>query len=253
MDFLNHFRGGWKTMKKIACVLIIVLAFCLPAHAGDIVLEPTLLQSEFDKMSKELGFGISYFPMAPAAPLGILGFNAGIEVTMLDIKQDSTYWDQVTTKTPPDYFPIPRLHIQKGLPFKLDIGAIFTQVPDSNIKLFGGELKWAVLEGSMITPAFALRGAYTKLNGVDTLDMDTMSLDASISKGFVMITPYAGVGQIWINAEEKVPVLALEKAKEELTKIYGGLKFDPFPLVSLTAEVDYADIMAYSLRLSVNF
>jgi len=252
MDFLNHFRGDWKTMKKIAIILIIVLAFCMPAHAGDIVLEPGLIQSEFDQLSKELGFGISYFPMAPAAPLGILGFNAGIEVTMLDIKQNSIYWANVTTETPPDYLPVPKLHIQKGLPLRIDIGAIFTQVPGSNIKLFGGELKWAILEGSVVTPAFALRGAYTKLDGVDTLDMDTMSLDASISKGFVMFTPYAGVGQLWINAEEKAGI-GLEEAKEELTNVYGGIKFDPFPLVSLTAEVDYADMVAYSLRLSVNF
>jgi hypothetical protein len=119
--------------------------------------------------------------------------------------------------------------------------------------LIGGEAKWAILEGSSVTPAFALRGSYTKLNGVDTLDLETMGLDASVSKGFVIITPYIGIGQLWITAQEKAPVIELSEVNEELTKIYAGIKFDPFPMVSLTAEVDYAEIMAYSLRVSVNF
>lgn len=233
-------------------ILLIILAFCVPARAADIILETTLVQSEFENMSKELGFAISYVPLAPAAPLGILGFNIGVEGTFLDIDETSPYWEKVTTDTLPDYLPIPKLHVQKGLPFKIDVGLIYSQVPGTNISLIGGEAKWAILEGSSVTPAFALRGSYTKLNGIDTLDLETMGFDASISKGFVLLTPYAGIGQLWITAEEKAGI-GLSEAKEELTKVYAGIKFDPFPMVSFTAEVDYAEIMAYSLRLSVNF
>lgn len=239
-------------MKKMVIILLIILAFCVPARAADIILETTLVQSEFENMSKELGFAISYVPLAPAAPLGILGFNIGVEGTFLDIDETSPYWEKVTTDTLPDYLPIPKLHVQKGLPFKIDVGLIYSQVPGTNISLIGGEAKWAILEGSSVTPAFALRGSYTKLNGIDTLDLETMGFDASISKGFVLLTPYAGIGQLWITAEEKAGI-GLSEAKEELTKVYAGIKFDPFPMVSFTAEVDYAEIMAYSLRLSVNF
>lgn len=244
-------------MKKLVIILILVLAFCVTAHATDIVIDSIdpvkrLFQSEFEDMSKELGFAISYIPLVPAAPLGILGFNIGIEGTFLDIDQVSPYWRKVTTDTLPDYFPIPKLHIQKGLPYKIDVGAIYSQVSGTNISLIGGEVKWALLEGSPVTPAFSLRGSYTKMNGVDTLDLETMGFDACVSKGFALLTPYAGIGQLWITAEEKAGI-GLSKAKEELTKVYAGIKFDPFPMVSLTAEVDYAEIMAYSLRLSLNF
>lgn len=241
-------------MKKLAMILILVLAFCVTAHASDIEIpDKDFFQSEFEDMCKELGFAINYMPLTPAAPLGVLGFNIGIEGTFLDIDQDSLYWQKVTTDSPPDYFPIPKLHIQKGLPFKIDLGAIYSQISGTNVSLIGGEIKWSLLKGSPVTPAFSVRGSYTKLNGVDTLDLETMGLDASVSKGFAIFTPYAGVGQLWISGEEKVPGIDLSKANEQLTKVYAGVKFDPFPLVSLTAEVDYAEIMAYSLRFSANF
>ena len=38
------------------------------------------------------------------------------------------------------FLPVPRLHLQKGLPGRIDIGAMFSSVPDSNIKVWGAEL-----------------------------------------------------------------------------------------------------------------
>jgi len=240
-------------MKRIVLVVMLVAALCVNAYAADIALEPgLLLQTEFEDMSRELGFAVSYMPLAPAAPLGILGFTAGIEATLLDIDQDSLYWQHATTGTLPDYLPVPKLHVQKGLPLNIDVGLIYSLVPGTNISLFGGEAKWALLKGTPVTPAFALRGSYTMLNGVDTLDLETIGIDASISKGFAIVTPYAGLGQLWITAKEKAGI-GLADAKEELTKVFAGIKFDPFPLASITLEADYADILAYSLRLGIDF
>lgn len=240
-------------MKRIVLVVLLAVALCVNAYAADIVLDPVLLlQTEFEDMSKELGFAVSYMPLAPAAPLGIMGFNAGIEATLLDIDQDSLYWQHATSGTPPDYLPVPKLHIQKGLPMNIDVGVIYSQVPGTNISLFGGEAKWALLEGTPVTPAFALRASYTTLSGVDTLDLETIGIDASISKGFAILTPYAGVGQLWITAKEKAGI-GLADAKEELTKVFGGIAFKPFPLARIALEADYAEILAYSLRFSIEF
>jgi hypothetical protein len=86
-----------RKMKKLTIIIILVLAFCVTAHASDIEIDPAkgLLQSEFEEMSKELGFAINYIPLTPAAPLGTLGFNIGIEGTFLDIEQASPYWQKV--------------------------------------------------------------------------------------------------------------------------------------------------------------
>ena len=70
---------------------------------------------------------------------------------------------------------MPKLHITKGLPYNIDIGASMA-VPNSDIKLMGFEARYALLEGSAATPALGLRAAYSKLSGVDQLDFNSKSL-----------------------------------------------------------------------------
>src|SRR3989304_7384341 len=134
------------------------------AGGNDIVLYPSIGQSAFEDLSKEVGFLISYVPLAPAEPLGILGFDIGLEVT--GAKISSGPWEKALSDAkPPDYLILPKIHVQKGLPFGIDVGAVFSTVPGSNITLYGGEIKYAVLKGSIVSPAVALRGTYTTLSG----------------------------------------------------------------------------------------
>jgi hypothetical protein len=86
------------------------------------------------------------------------------------------------------------------LPFGIDIAAFYSAVPTTNIKLVGAELRYAIIEGGLAMPAIGIRGAFTKLSGIDLLAFDTKSLDISISKGFAFFTPYAGIGQVWTNS-----------------------------------------------------
>lgn len=235
-------------MKKLFLIAAMSIFISTASWAADI--DPTgLAQSQFKDFSKEAGFALSYFPMAPAEPLGILGFDIGVEITAVDINDSKSYWsDQADF---PAMLPIPKLHAQKGLPFGIDIGAIYSKVPNSNISLFGGELKWAFLKGGITMPAVALRGTYTKLNGVDNLDLNTMGYDISISKGFLMFTPYAGVGQVKIESKPKnVPLLEKESITE--TKYFAGLKAS-LGLLNAVAEADFAEVPAYSLKVGVGF
>jgi len=57
-----------------------------------------------------------------------------------------------------------------------------SSVPDTNLKFWGAEIRYAFLEGGALTPALALRGTYTTLSGVDQLALDTRGLELSISK-----------------------------------------------------------------------
>jgi len=54
-----------------------------------------------------------------------------------------------------------------------------------------------------VAPAIGVRGSLTKLSGVDQLSLDTRGLDLSISKGFALLTPYAGIGRVWSTAIPK--------------------------------------------------
>ena len=236
-----------------AMVLISVSAWAVDIDPKQLTLTGTVQQQQqnFKDLSKEIGFGLSYFPMAPAEPLGILGFDIGVEVTALDINEDKPYWKQMGDF--PGMLPIPRLHVQKGLPFGIDIGAIYSSIPSTNISLWGGEVKWAFLKGSIATPAVALRGTYTKLNGVNNLDLNTMGYDISISKGFTILTPYAGVGQVKIDSDPKnIPLNPLTKESITETKYFAGLRVS-LGLINMVAEADFAEVPAYSLKLGVGF
>lgn len=240
-------------MKKLFLIAVMIALVSTSSWAAD--LDPTNLgnrQDYFKDISKEVGFALSYFPLAPAEPLGITGFDIGIEVTAVDIDEGKNYWKLMGDF--PGMLPVPKLHAQKGLPFGIDIGAIYSKVPSSNISLFGGELKWAVLQGTAATPAVAIRGSFTKLLGVDNLNLQTMGYDASISKGVAMFTPYAGVGQVVIESEAKNLPAGVTLDKETLTetKYFVGVKTSLL-LLKITAEADFAEIPAYSLRVGMGF
>jgi hypothetical protein len=223
------------------------------AAGNDIVLPSGYLQSQFKDLSETLGLLISYKPLAPAEPLGILGFDIGAEVTAVDVDQDETFLkNAISDQNPPSYFVFPKLHAQKGLPFGIDVGVVYAKIQGSNIGLIGGELKWAILKGTVATPALALRGSYTTLLGIGSLDLSTYGVDASISKGFAFLTPYVGVGQVWIQSEANVPGLNLSDENLSRTKGFAGLKLKLL-LLSLVAEAEFSEVLSYTFRANVSF
>jgi len=236
-----------------AFLLTLIIASPTWAGGNDIELPSLFSQDDFKQFSREAGIALSYAPMAPAEPLGITGFDIGLEVTAVNISNEAGYWKNIIKDSnPPDYLPIPKLHVQKGLPFNIDLGVIYSQVPDSNIELIGGEVKWAPLKGSTIIPAAAIRGTYTRLLGVSDIDLETYGVDFSVSKGFAFLTPYAGLGQIWIKTKENSNLVILANENLNETKGFVGLKASFF-FFSMVAEAAFANISTYSLRANVSF
>src|SRR3990170_8674470 len=84
------------------------------AGGNDIVLDPSIGQSAFDDLSKEVGLLISYVPLAPAEPLGILGFDIGLEVTGAKISTGP--WEKaISDANPPDYLILPKIHVVRRI------------------------------------------------------------------------------------------------------------------------------------------
>ena len=242
-----------KTMLSVIialCIVVLTLSIC-NAGGNDIQLQ-AMAQGEFEDLSKEVGLLISYIPLAPAESLGILGFDVGVEVTGAKISSGSTFWENaVADSQPPDYVILPKIHVQKGLPWGIDLGAMYATAPGTNISLYGGELKWAFMKGSIVSPAVAVRGSYTALAGVDDLDVSTYGLDASISKGFGPLTPYAGLGQVWIKANNNTN-LPLNDVSTSATKLFLGAKFNIL-LLGIVVQADFSDIQMYSARANISF
>ena len=122
-------------------VLAALMLAVSPAVAADINFSGSSInQSEFKSLTKEAGAALGYRNLVPAAPLGITGFDIGVEATVMSINENSTYWKAAFSQDAPAYLAVPKIRVRKGLPFGIDVGAIYSYVPDSNVKLYGAEL-----------------------------------------------------------------------------------------------------------------
>jgi len=239
-------------MKRSLAFLAAFLATIPSANAADDIDQINqLIQTDFRRLSEDLGAALSYKAVIPATPLGLTGFDVGVEVTATQLENRDA-WERASSGTAPDTLYVPRLHVHKGLPAGFDVGAFYTSVPGSNIELWGAELRYAIIQGGTITPALGLRGTYSKLSGVDQLDFHTKGLELVVSKGFVIFTPYAGVGRVWTVSE---PVGVTNVSKEEFTqgKYFVGGNVN-LGLINLALEADKTgDATSYGAKLGFRF
>lgn len=239
-------------MKRTLSFLAVFLAATPSANAADDIDQiDQLIQTDFRRLSEDLGAALSYKAVIPATPLGLTGFDVGVEVTATKLENRDA-WDRASSGTAPDTLYVPRLHVHKGLPAGFDVGAFYSSVPGSNIQLWGAELRYAIIKGDTLTPALGLRGTYSKLSGVDQLDFHTKGLELLVSKGFVIFTPYAGVGRVWTVSE---PVGVTNVSKEEFTqgKYFVGGNVN-LGLINLALEADKTgDATSYGAKLGFRF
>ena len=242
-----------KHALTAAVSLISLLITTMPVHAAnnDIVLDPSLKQGEFNNLVNELGTAVSYNPLSPAETLGITGFEIGIAITSVNI--DDKVWNKaVSDQDAPSMLPVPKLMVRKGLPFGIDVGLAYTKVPDSDIKIIGGEIRKALIEGSTAMPAVSIIGHTSSLSGVDEVDISTYGVDVGISKGFAIFTPYAGAGEVWIRGSENAGLGLADHNTSEM-RSYVGLRVGFMPLLNLVAQADFSVTNSYSLRLNLGF
>ena len=220
-------------MKFQHLCVIALAAIGAPVFAADDLDNlGTLTQSEFANLSKDLTAAASYKGVSPAEPLGLTGFDIGVELTSTKMDHGDA-WKKAGADSANLYMP--KVHIHKGLPFNIDIGASMAMVPGSDIKVGGAEVKYALIEGGTATPAVSVRGAYTRLFGVDQLDANTRSLELTVSKGFLNMTPYGGIGKVWGTLTPHAGILT--KETPSATKLFAGLNFS-LGFGNLAAEVD---------------
>lgn len=236
-------------MKKNLSLLCVLGCIAQPVWAANNINLTNFgaAQPAFKTFSEDLGSALSYKPITPPAPLGTTGFDIGLEVSSTKMRN----LDQATGSSMTNLV-VPKLHVYKGLPLNFDIGAFYSSVPTTNIKFYGGELRYAILEGGVALPAVGIRGAVTKLSGVSLLSLSTKSLDVSISKGFAMFTPYAGVGTVWVDSTPDSST-GLTKESFRQNKIFVGGNLN-LGLMNLALEYDKTgSAPSYSAKLGFRF
>lgn len=241
-------------MKRV--LAIVLLLWATPVFAADISFQPGTTQQMFKDFTKDIGGILLYRAVEPAAPLGLTGFNIGVEATATQIHNEKDYMKNAfKDRNPPSYLVVPRLHVQKGLPFGFDVGLVYSRIPDTDIQYAGGEVKYAVFKGGVLWPAIAVRGSYTQVFGVDQLDFKTYGVEITASKGFgvgIKIIPYVALGEYWAEGKAKNLPAGLNFSKETVAMTRGaiGAKLQ-VGIFALTGEVDYVQAPSYTLRAGI--
>lgn len=209
-------------------------------------------QAEFGLLSKDLGAALSYKSVSSGMALGVAGFDLGLSVTGTDLQHPEVWQSATSSADAPDTLWIPRLQVTKGLPAGFDIGAFVSSVPETNIQLLGGELSYSIVDQGITMPSLSVRGTFSRLAGVDQLDLDTSGIEFSVAKDIAIVTPYAGVGRIWTDSE---PAAATGLSSESLeqNRYFLGANLSLL-LFSLSLEIDETDdTTSYNSRLGVRF
>ncbi|MGH8373401.1 MAG: hypothetical protein ACRETO_11820 [Gammaproteobacteria bacterium] len=228
----------------------LLLAFATSAFATDDINIQNLSQQEFSDLSQDMGAVLSYKPLQGAAPEGITGFDISVNGGWTKVAHTSA-WNVATSNNDITGVPFADVRISKGLPFGIDIGGEYSTVPGSNIKLYGVEGRYAILEGGAAEPAIGIRAAFTHVTGVDNLNFNTKSLGVSISKGFGPLTPYAGIGEVWTNSTPDAST-GLQNVSFNNAEIYAGLQLNFGIHLALEAS-RVASNTTYSLKLGFGF
>ncbi len=242
-------------MKKrlLGIMLGALAAGSVQAAALDVGKISSQGQAVFKALSEDLAAALSYKAITPAEPLGVVGFDLGVEVTGTQ-PANAKDWAAAVGESDVSLLPAPKLHAFKGLPLSLDVGAVYSAIPGTGIQYYGGELRYSFVSGNVAIPALAIRGAYTALTGVDTLEMNTKSVELTVSKGFLMFTPYAGIGQVWATSTPSGSVAnVFSEESLSLSKWYVGININ-MGLVNLAFETDQTgDATSYSGKLGFRF
>ncbi|WP_022850308.1 hypothetical protein [Limisalsivibrio acetivorans] len=240
-------------MKKLL-VLLLTFACFTAASAEDIELQAAMDQEDFENLTRHIGSMITFDPNAPADPLGTIGFDVNVETTLNIVDDDADHWVNATDGGDASQSILTyRLHVRKGLPGKFDIGAMYSKAVNSNFQTIGVSLQYAILEGTVATPALSVRGTYSQLMGNDDLSAYNGSVGAFISKGFLMLKPYGGVSAGLTHMSEDSDKVDLDSASEVTYKGIVGLQVVPFPFLRINAEAGFSDITQFSLKAGFRF
>ena len=249
-------------MKKSLALLAVLGCFSQSSMATTTTLSSaqadwtTAGQTGFHSLIDEFGAALSYKPVTPAAPLGITGFDIGLEASSTDMSTNAqSAWQTLTGTTAPSIV-VPKLYVAKGLPFDIDVAAFYSTIPTTSITITGAAISYAIIGGGMALPAITIRGAVTNLGGINELSFGTKSLDISISKGFLGFTPYIGAGQVWVtgsttNAAAAAAGIVGESFTQQ--KVYLGLNIN-LGLPNFAIEGDTTSgISTYSAKLGLRW
>ena len=233
----------------VACVALPLTA----QTEEDITFDPAITQEEFETFSRLVAQGIYATPIDSARARGLLGFDIGAGATAIPVDTDEPYWQNSVSDdfTISDHVVVPRLIVSKGLSVAT-ISAMYAKVPDTDIAIWGASLDVPILDGGVVKPTLALRGAYATLQGIDSFDLNTYGVEAFLSKGFGPITPYVAAGIARSDAEGRISDTIVLTDEATSKRITVGVKLSLL-LPKIVVEATQGEERSYAAKVSFGF
>jgi hypothetical protein len=135
----------------------------------------------------ELGTALSNKPVAPARTLGPAGFHVDLGTTFAHLPGrwlDGSTPDGWELMDPDEDAPsllyIPTVHVRKGLPASLEVGANFGWIGGSDTGVVGGYGRVGLVEGYPKFPDISLQAGYSAYIGNDEFELGAMDFSTNI-------------------------------------------------------------------------
>ncbi len=198
-------------------ILLVLCTFAAAAHGSENDALARLIQPDFRALSQGLGAALSYRGSVHARQsLAAQQLGGGFAGPQFNSELSAT---QAVFRS--DWF---------------DIGGFHSALPRTSISLTALDLKFRVVEGGAHRPSFDLGGSMARLDGTERLEFNSRGLDLTISQGFSLATPYAGIGRVWVDSRPDQG-LALESEHFFMDKYFIGARFE-LGLADVALEAD---------------
>lgn len=241
-------------MKKIILLGALACASTAAMAADTIDLSGAVNQQTFRTIVSDMGGAFNYKALNPAEPQGLLGFDVSLNATYAEVT-DKAAWKLATGEDIEQIGSI-GVKVSKGLPLGVDVSGFYNVVPGTDASFMGAAVAYSIEEGGLISPAVAVRLGYTKADGIEDFDFETKSIDFTLSKGFAMVTPYAGIGQVFITgtptSNRAKNILLLKEEDFSETRVLAGVKINLGMQLVLEAEKT-GEVESFSARLGFGF
>ncbi len=239
-------------MKRLVLCAIVVVLSGGTALAGDISFDPSFTATDLQEMTKALGDVLTFPNLGTATPSGVMGFEALAAAGGPRVDTGASWFRLGPGGTTVGKVLVgQRLILRKGLPAGIDVGAQLGSVMGQ--RFWGGEVRWALLEGGMLSPGVALRATYSRLESAPLDKVDVAEGQLCISKGFAFLSPYAAVGYRRISARATFgqPVAVSHSADSNGWTAAVGLRATLFPVLHVVGEVRPGSMNAVYLGVGV--
>jgi len=241
---------GGEVVLAVLVVLFVLVSLARPAAAWD--LAPDASSAAFHAFHQRFSSDAYHYPRHGAAPLGLVGFDVYAEASVDRGFADSAAGDLIDGNLTGGAMSIGRVGVRKGLPGGVDLGVAYGQaLGSSGLKLLSADVQWAMIHGGVLSPAVSFRFTGTETVGSPgAYELRQVGAEVLVSKGFAMLTPYAGVGIVSsLGTFHGIHAGTLQETDTQGIA-YAGVTLSLL-VPKITVEVEKADVVQASVRVGI--